>query len=103
MINWDKVEELRQDIGAEDFGEIVVVFLEEVELELSSLAQKPVEGLGASMHFLKGSALNLGFEEFAEKCSLAEKLAAENSAAQIDLVALQSCYDASKDVFLQKI
>ena len=39
MINWDKVEELRQDIGAEDFGEIVVVFLEEVELELSSLAQ----------------------------------------------------------------
>ena len=55
------------------------------------------------MHFLKGSALNLGFEEFAEKCSLAEKLAAENSAAQIDLVALQSCYDASKDVFLQKI
>lgn len=97
MINWDKVEELREDIGAEDFGEIVEVFLQEVEEELASLPGKAVSELAASMHFLKGSALNLGFEGFAEKC-----LQGERAATEIEIPALLSCYDASKSQFLQK-
>lgn len=100
MINWDKVRELRDDIGAEDFNEIIEVFLEEVETELATLSCKPAAQLGASMHFLKGSALNLGFQEFSEKCHAGEKLAAKDKASSIDLAELQICYSASKEQFL---
>ena len=53
MINWNKADELREDIGVDDFGEIVEVFLQEVEEELAALIDKPVAELPASMHFLK--------------------------------------------------
>lgn len=101
MINWDKVNELREDIGAEDFEEIIEVFLDEVEEELASLTTKPKSDLGASMHFLKGSALNLGFQDFSEKCRIGEVFAAEGKAHDIDLSDLQSCYATSKQMFLQ--
>lgn len=101
MINWDKVRELRDDIGAEDFNEIIEVFLEEVETELAELSNKPTSELGASMHFLKGSALNLGFEEFSEKCHAGEKMAADNRAEFIDLADVQASYAASKEKFLE--
>ncbi|MCO4776140.1 MULTISPECIES: Hpt domain-containing protein [Lentibacter] len=97
MINWNKADELREDIGVDDFGEIVEVFLQEVEEELATLTDKPVAELPASMHFLKGSALNLGFEDFAEKCRQGER-----AANQIEISALLSCYNASKKQFLEK-
>ena len=97
MINWNKADELREDIGVDDFGEIVEVFLQEVEEELAALTDKPVTGLPASMHFLKGSALNLGFENFAEKCRQGAQ-----AASQIEISELLSCYDASKKQFLEK-
>jgi len=97
MINWNKADELREDIRVDDFGEIVEVFLQEVEEELAALIDKPVAELPASMHFLKGSALNLGFEDFAEKCRQGEQ-----AANQIEISALLSCYNASKKQFLEK-
>ncbi len=66
MIDWTRVSELRDEIGAEDFGEIVEIFLEEVEEEISALRDGVEnEALEAKLHFLKGSALNLGFADFA--------------------------------------
>ena len=97
IINWNKADELREDIGVDDFGEIVEVFLQEVEEELAALTDKPVTELPASMHFLKGSALNLGFENFAEKCRQGAQ-----AASQIEISELLSCYDASKKQFLEK-
>ncbi|WP_298803425.1 Hpt domain-containing protein [uncultured Lentibacter sp.] len=97
MINWSKVKELRDDIGADDFEEIIEVFLQEVEDELAVLQDKSAAELAASMHFLKGSALNLGFEDFAEKCRQGER-----SAAHVEIPELLSCYDASKKLFLDK-
>ncbi|WP_442970022.1 hypothetical protein [Roseovarius sp. ZX-A-9] len=37
MIDWSRVAELRSEIGAEDFDEVVELFLEEVEAEISVL------------------------------------------------------------------
>ena len=97
MINWSKANELRDDIGADDFEEIIEVFLQEVEEELAVLQNKSGDELAASMHFLKGSALNLGFEEFADKCRQGER-----DATQVEIPALLSCYDTSKKQFLDK-
>lgn len=103
MIDWNKVDELRDEIGAEDFGEIVECFLEEVEGELSALGVKAESELGASMHYLKGSALNLGFSDFAALCQEGETQAASGAAGEIDLAGIQNCYQKSKDTFLSAL
>lgn len=101
MIDWNKAQELRDDIGEEGFDEIIGVFLEEVEEALEKLpVQAPCE-LGATMHFLKGSALNLGFEDFASKCLDGETLANAGNPDEIDLGAVQESYHKSKAIFLK--
>lgn len=65
MIDWTRVAELRAEIGAEDFDEVAELFLMEVEDTLSRLsrASADVTQMQELLHFLKGSALNLGFSD----------------------------------------
>ena len=69
MIDWIRIDELRDEVGQDDFGDIVGVFFEEVQkaLENLRLADTVVTLLG-QLHFLQGSALNLGFSNFAAIC-----------------------------------
>ncbi len=77
MIDWNRVAALRDEIGAGDFAEVVEMFLTESDEAISRLQSgKPYPTLEAELHFLKGSALNLGFQELAELCSHGEKRAA---------------------------
>ncbi len=104
MINWTRVSELRDEIGAEDFGEIVDLFLEEMDEETCALtAGVAVECLESKLHSLKGSALNLGFEAFADLCQAGEKAAAQASHDQIDLTGILRTYEASKAEFLNTL
>ncbi|WP_317056467.1 Hpt domain-containing protein [Roseovarius rhodophyticola] len=104
MIDWTRVARLREEIGADDFSEVIEVFLEEVEGEIAPLRQ-PCEPsqLEAVLHFLKGSALNLGFETFAELCADGESKAAEGHVAEIDLHAILKSYSNSKVLFLDAL
>lgn len=74
MIDWDRIEELRGELGDEDFSEIASMFLDEIVETVSAL-----QGIGDppslrdAYHGLKGSALNLGFAELARLCAEAEK------------------------------
>ena len=102
MIDWDRIEELRAEIGQEDFGEVVDIFLEEVEEGLARLrAATTAEALAAEFHFLKGSALNLGFQSFSTLCQAGETAASEGSYSKADIDAILSCYEASKKAFEQ--
>lgn len=104
MIDWNRVTELREEIGAEDFGEVVEIFLEEVEAEISQLKDLvPQDALEAKLHFLKGSALNLGFTDFASMCQTGEICAAQKAFDQIDLPDILATYDRSKSVFLSSL
>ncbi|WP_425040097.1 Hpt domain-containing protein [Primorskyibacter sp. S187A] len=98
MIDWSRVGELREEIGPEDFSEVVDIFLEEVDAAIEALGDGSAS-LDEQLHFLKGSALNLGFAEFAELCQRGETEAASGKAA-IDLQAVASCYQASRDTFV---
>lgn len=69
MISIERIEELRSEVGAEDFAEIVDLFLTESDALLDDLraVADPVAA-EALLHSLKGSALNLGFVELSDLC-----------------------------------
>ena len=101
MIDWDRVQELRDEIGAEAFGEVVELFLEEVDDEIDKLrALSDRSNLESQLHFLKGSALNLGFAAFSDLCHKGEMASAAGQQDTVETTEVLSCYDASKAAFL---
>lgn len=104
MIDWSKVTELREEIGEEDFGEVVELFLEEVDEAIAQLsAGLPEEKLECCLHFLKGSALNLGFAAFSTLCAAGEAAAATGEYDRVDLAEVVASYEASKQTFLAEL
>ncbi len=100
MIDWTRLNELRSEIGAEDLAEVAASFLDEageVVRRLASAGSAP--DLAAQLHFLKGSALNLGLKDFAALCQEGERRLAGAGNAPPDLVRLVSVYEASKAAF----
>lgn len=98
MLDWARVEELQDELGREDFEEIADMFLEEVEDKLQSLQSGAADSFEDDMHFMKGSAANLGFESFRAMCEKMEKDCDTQKLS--DLVAE---YEQSKASFLQRI
>ncbi|MFT4716231.1 MAG: HPt (histidine-containing phosphotransfer) domain-containing protein [Paracoccaceae bacterium] len=104
MINWNRVRELEQDVGAEVIGEIVELFLEEVEGVIELLRAGNRGGsLAEDMHFLKGSALSLGFDRFGSMCGEGERLAANGQSDSVPVSAILAAYDVSKVEFLARM
>ncbi len=101
MIHWPKVLELRDEVGAEDFDEVVELFLDEVEDVIGNLGV-PGRSLEHDLHFLKGSALNLGFADFSDLCREGETRAARGESDQVDTGAIIASYHASKSLFLSE-
>ncbi|RMF45546.1 MAG: Hpt domain-containing protein [Deltaproteobacteria bacterium] len=102
MIHWARVQELKEEIGEEDFSDVAEVFLEEVEEALERLKTSGRgENLEADLHFLKSSSLNLGFVEMAAICAAGERAAAEGRGDSVDLEAIFVAFDESKAAFLE--
>jgi len=102
MISWDRVNELRDEVGSEDFAEVAEIFLEEVDEVMDRLRATPDPSTyEAELHFLKGSALNLGFEALSGLCSKGEKAALGPDRDSIDLSAVIRTYELSKVEFSQ--
>lgn len=97
MIDWKRVEELREEIGADGFVEVADMFLDEAEGAVRALtAGLPVEEIEGQLHFLKGSALNLGLSELAAICQEGERKAAAGQGAEVDLAKVATVYQASR-------
>jgi HPt (histidine-containing phosphotransfer) domain-containing protein len=101
MIDWDRLNELRSEIGDDDFAEVVELFLLEADEVIAriSVSSGPAT-LEADLHFLKGAALNLGFRAFAALCQVGEKRAAAGR-CDIDLGPVTDCYQQSKTALLK--
>ena len=100
MISWERVNELRDEVGQEDFLEVVEIFLEEVDEVVARLRSAPDPATYEDdLHFLNGSAMNLGFAALSEVCRSGEKKAAENDASSVDVAAVLSIYEQSKSQF----
>jgi len=97
MIDWGRLKDLRSEIGEADFADVIEMFLEETNEVIERLGQGPdVKQIEADLHFLKGSALNLGFAEVAHLCQAGERAAANGQAATINLKTLIASYAASR-------
>lgn len=104
MIDWERVNALHEEVGPEDFGEVIDLFLEEVDTEIETLrnASNTAE-LGSKLHFLKGSALSLGFRKFSALCQEGEAALSKSSQTDIDVLALLECYQVSRAEFLANV
>lgn len=104
MIDWQRVSALREEVGAEDFDEVVELFLKEVDGEMEGLHSAQNQGqLGEKLHFLKGSALSLGFRQFSSLCKKGEAALSGESGTEVDLSELVTCYRQSREEFLSKV
>ncbi|WP_425051001.1 Hpt domain-containing protein [Psychromarinibacter sp. S121] len=104
MIDWTRVEELKAEIGTDEFLEVADLFLEETDEAIVTLpVPAPDTVVRERLHFLKGSALNLGFEVMADLCSRGERLAAAGQSAEIDMGQIVSVYGESKALLLSRL
>jgi HPt (histidine-containing phosphotransfer) domain-containing protein len=101
MIDWKRVEELRTEIGPDGFAEVAEMFLEEAEATVQTLVSGPAdEEVEGQLHFLKGSALNLGFSDLAAICQSGEQRAAVGRASEVDTAAVAAVYRVSREALL---
>src|SRR6056297_3374030 len=97
MIDWARVSELREEVGPEDFDEVVSLFLSEVGEVIARLQTAPDPArLEEDLHFLKGAALNLGFHALAELCQQGESAAAAGRAGTVPLPPVLACHARSQ-------
>ena len=104
MIDWTRVSELRDEVGAEDFDEVVDLFLLEVDEEINFLKkQLTPQTLAEKLHFLKGSALSLGFAEFSQMCASAEHEVSGATGTEINVDAIIDSYTTSRAHFMAEL
>ncbi|SDX38992.1 Hpt domain-containing protein [Ruegeria halocynthiae] len=100
MIQWTRVRQLRDEVGADEFDEVVDIFLEEVQEVITRLRNDTaLTEIEQNLHFLKGSALSLGFDSFSKLCQDGERRAASGESGAVDLDSIFSAYDESKALF----
>ncbi|WP_170600790.1 Hpt domain-containing protein [Ruegeria arenilitoris] len=101
MIHWPRVRQLRDEVGAEEFDEVVRIFLDEVGEVMGRLtSDTDRSALEQNLHFLKGSALSLGFESLSKLCQDGERRAAAGHGAEVDLDAVIAAFDRSRTEFM---
>lgn len=96
MVNWDRVSELREEVGEDDLAEVILLFCEEVEEVLAVLDDASPADMPGHLHFLKGSALNIGFKAVSDRCQTEESRIKDTPGATPDIAGIRSDYVASK-------
>lgn len=100
MIDWDRVKDLKAEIGEADFAEVATMFLDESDEVIARLSRDHgALALEKDLHFLKGAALNLGFAQLAGLCQDGERRAAAG-VTDIDLDSVRGAYTVSRQTFL---
>lgn len=101
MIDWTRISVLRAEIGEDDLHEVIALFLEEADEVIVRLdTGVAVTELESLLHFLKGSALNLGFSDLAQVCQDGETRAARGDGDSVGLERVVDLYCASRTTFM---
>ena len=73
MIDWNRIAELQAEVGEDAIEEVVTLFIEEVGDAVAALAETDdPSALSETLHFLKGSAQNIGLEGLGAVCAREE-------------------------------
>ncbi|SDD99224.1 Hpt domain-containing protein [Paracoccus isoporae] len=100
MIDWNRVEALREELGEADFAPVAELFLDEIESTVMRICQGDAAQMETDFHFLKGCAANLGFSSFAEICQQGEAALRAGGGGGVALEPLLECYAATKREFI---
>lgn len=104
MIDWERVKTLQEEVGAEDFDEVIELFFAEVEGVIDGLPESAdAKTVAENLHFLKGAALNLGFLELSNHCQENERSARESDAETLSFGEVGAIYRASKSAFVESL
>lgn len=100
MVDWDRFGELREEIGDDDCDEVVELFFLEVEEAIGRLMLPgSAAEREADLHFLKGSAVNLGFTSFGSLCARGELRASQGTIDDSEVRAVIDSYRKSRVAF----
>ena len=100
MIDWSHVRRLKEEVGPEDFEEMLPLFYSEIETAVRRVeASGSAEQLARDLHYLRSGALNLGFRRLSQLCAEGEKLADQGKSDAVDIPEIRACYLASRDAF----
>jgi hypothetical protein len=103
MLDWNRINELRAEVGDDEFQLILELFLDEVEGVLMRLSRCDVLRLETNLHFLKGCAWNLGFSDFGNLCDRDERRVSDGRSVQVCTQALIQCYSESKQALMRAL
>lgn len=85
-MNWKRIDQLREEVGEESLAEVLLMFLEETDEVVQKLdVTASAQTVESDMHFLKGAAMNIGFDSVAELCQTAETAAADGHTGTINV------------------
>lgn len=91
-MDWTRINELKDEIGEEDLADILAIFLEEVSERLSQMRVGDAKALADDLHFVKSSALNIGFASLAN-ASAEMETNARDGAVEANISELKAAFD----------
>ena len=90
-------------MGEEKIDEDGEQYVEEVDEAIIALRDLvDLSELETQCHFLKGSALNIGFRDFANLCQAGEAAAAAGQGGDVDIAAIVQSYTDARAVFINQ-
>ena len=88
MIDWTRINDLKDELGEEDFEEVFEIFLDEVQDSVDSLKNTPEStALEAILHSVKGNAITVGFSKLAELAGAGEVKAGQGVSVNLQEIA----------------
>lgn len=102
MIDWNRVLQLREEVGDGAFAALADEFLAEIENRLEQLSADPQQLL-RDLHYLRGAALNIGFMKLSALCLADEMQLRHGHAHGVDRDDLREKFRQTKAQFLQDL
>ncbi|RMH47703.1 MAG: Hpt domain-containing protein [Alphaproteobacteria bacterium] len=97
-MDWKRVDELKAEIGEDDLAEVVEIFFEEVAEAVDRLsAAEGEDELAATLHFIKGCALNLGLASLAGACAEGERAVSAGAPDSVDPAAIRARFEEGQE------
>ncbi|MFB9224898.1 Hpt domain-containing protein [Paracoccus cavernae] len=103
MIDWDRVREMRGELGEAEFRLILELFLDEIETIAFRLTSNDPALMETDLHFLRGCSRNLGFRALAAVCEEFEALTISGRANEVRLERVLDIYAHTKQVFMRAL
>lgn len=92
MIDWDRIAELQAEVGEDGLAEVLDLFFEEFEEALQAHGSSASE----TLHFLKGSASNIGMRKVAQLCLESEAAIKAGQTEVADLSGIAEAFSQSR-------